>query len=127
MKPATIKKEFLYGDLTFKVRKVLFDTHNELGMFGREKQYGDLVERKLKELGIAHRREAIVADSGNTLDFIVEDKLILELKAKPFLTKEDYFQKQRYLQATNLRLGILVNFRTKYIAPKRILNSKSHL
>jgi GxxExxY protein len=127
MKLGTSKKEFLYGDLTFKLRRILFDVHNELGRFAREKQYGDLVEKKLSEKGIKFERERRVGDTNNILDFIIESLIVLELKSKPFLTKEDYFQVQRYLQATNLRLGILVNFNVNYLAPKRVLNSHSDL
>jgi hypothetical protein len=43
------------------------------------------------------------------------------MKTKRFLTKEDYFQTQRYLQESQLLLGILVNFRNKYIKPSRVL------
>lgn len=56
-------------------------------------------------------------------DFIVDGKIILEFKAKNFITKEDYYQVKRYLVTLNLQLAILVNFRQKRIIPKRILNS----
>lgn len=125
MKPATIKKEFFYGDLTYKIRKLLFAVHNELGMYAREKQYADLAEQKFKESGLENRREVRVGDSGNIIDFTIEDKVALEFKAKPFLTQEDYAQTQRYLQILNFRLGLLVNFRSKYLSPKRVLNSSN--
>lgn len=48
MKPTTIKNEFLYGDLTYIIRKALFAVHNELGMYAKEKQYGDKAEENLK-------------------------------------------------------------------------------
>ena len=125
MKPTTAKKEFLYGDLTYKVRKILFAVHNELGMYAREKQYADLAEQKLKESWLTYKREVRVGDSGNIIDFTIEDKIALEFKAKPFLTQEDYGQTQRYLQILNFRLGLLVNFRSKYLSPRRILNSSN--
>ncbi len=115
------KKEFLYAETTYKINGLLFSVHNELGMFAREKQYADSFETKLKESGIAYRRELRIGDSGNILDFLIDDLIIIELKSKPFLLREDYFQTQRYLDSLNLRLGILVNFRTKYLQPKRIL------
>jgi GxxExxY protein len=63
----------------------------------------------------------VVGNSGNIVDGIVEEKVLLEFKAKRILTKEDYYQTQRYLQETRLKLAILVNFRDKYIKPKRIV------
>ena len=57
----------------------------------------------------------------NIGDFLIEDKIILELKARRIITKDDYFQVKRYLAATNKSLGVLVNFQQLYIRPKRIL------
>jgi len=56
-------------------------------------------------------------------DFIIDDKIILELKTVDYLTKDDYYQVKRYLVTLNLKLAILVNFRQKRLSPKRILNS----
>jgi len=116
------KTEFLYGNLSYTLNGILFLVHNELGRFCREIQFGNLAEQKLKEKNIRYQREVSIKGTNNVIDFIIEDTVILELKAKPFLTKDDYFQVKRYLQAANLQLGILVNFRAKYLSPKRILN-----
>lgn len=67
------------------------------------------------------QRELRIGDSGNILDFVVENKIALEIKAKRIITKEDYYQMQRYLQESNLKLGFLVNFRNRYIKPARII------
>ena len=115
------KGTLFYEDLTFAINGVLFSTHNELGQYAREKQYSDVAERLFKEKGIKVEREKSIGDSGNILDFIVENKVILEFKAKRIITKEDYYQVQRYLQETGLKLAIIVNFRDKYIRPKRIV------
>lgn len=120
-------KEFLYGELTYELNSCLFSVHNELGRFAREKQYADLLEKKLKEAGIRYQRELRAGDSGNVFDFLIEDVIVLELKAKPFLLREDYVQVQRYLHTANMRLGILVNFRSRYLQPKRILRPDAHL
>lgn len=84
------KKEFLYGDLTYKINGILIEIHKELGAYAREKQIGDLLEKKLKERNLFYQREVRIGDSGNIADFIIEDKIILELKAKPFFIVEDY-------------------------------------
>jgi len=57
-------------------------------------------------------------------DFIIDDKIIIEFKAKNFITKEDYYQAKRYLVTLNLELAIIVNFRQYRLSPKRVLNSK---
>jgi len=87
-----------------------------------------LIENYFKESGINYEREKILPDSfendqrRNRVDFLIEDKIILELKTKRFVEKEDYYQIKRYLEALNKPLGILVNFRRRYITPKRIVN-----
>jgi len=58
----------------------------------------------------------------NIPDFIIDNKIVVDLKNKDFITKEDYFQIQRYLQSCGKKLGLIVNFRQKRLYPKRILN-----
>lgn len=127
-------KELIYPELSYTITGILFSVHNELGQYAREKQYGDAIEKKLKESHIFYKREVVISDSGNILDFIIDNKIALELKAKRLLIKDDYNQTQRYLQETRPKLGLLVNFRDKYLKPTRIVridtenskNFKSH-
>lgn len=115
------KHRLIYEKLTYLINGVCFDAHNQLGRYSREKQYGNYIQKRLKEEGLRFERELVVGDSGNTLDFVIDDKIVLELKAKKFLTKSDYYQVQRYLHITGLKLGILVNFRDERIKPRRII------
>lgn len=119
------KIDLLYENLTYEIRGLLFETHRELGRFAREKQYADLFEKKLVGRGIKYAREQSIGNSGNILDFVIDDKIIVEFKAKPFLVKTDYFQLQRYLQSSQLRLGLLVNFRSEFLNPQRVLRAGS--
>jgi GxxExxY protein len=80
-----------------------------------------VAQRLFKEKGLGYEREVRIGDSNNITDGIVEKKVLMEYKAKRILTKEDYYQTQRYLQETGLKLAILVNFRDKYIKPRRIV------
>ncbi len=103
----------------------MFSAHNELGSYAREKQYGDLIEKKLKGIGLVYKRECKIGESNNVVDFIINNKIVLELKAKRIFIKDDYYQIPRYLQESNIKLGILVNFRNKYIKPIRIVRIES--
>jgi GxxExxY protein len=102
-----------------------------LGYCCREKQYCDAVEEMLKLKGIKYEREfgnkndALLKDNSNIVDFLVDDKIIIEVKAKRIVGREEYHQVQRYLKNFNLKLGIIVNFHQKYLSPKRVLNSNT--
>jgi GxxExxY protein len=121
--------KIIYKDLSYKITGLLFKAHQELGIYRNEKQYCDFFEKLLIKEGISHEREYKFCEhqygQGDVrciCDFIIESKIIVEFKSKNFITKDDYFQVKRYLTTLNLKLGILVNFRQKRLAPKRILN-----
>ncbi len=113
--------EIIYPELSFKIVGLCFVVHNELGVYAKEKQYGDLLEEKLKQAKLSYVREQSIGRSGNIADFIVEGKILLELKAKRIITKEDYYQTQRYLQETRIKLALVINFRDRAIRPKRVI------
>lgn len=117
------EEKIVEKELSYKINGVLFEIRHELDRFAREKQYATLLEKKLKEKGIKYEREKKVGDAGDIIDFLIEDRVVIELKAKPALLREDYNQIKRYLNITNTELGLLVNFRDRYLKPKRILNS----
>jgi len=117
----TTNEKIIHAELSYLVTGILFDVHNEIGSYGREKQYGNLFEKRLNEVSLPYEREERVSDTGNILDFIVDGKITLEFKSVRALTPEHYRQIQNYLQQTKLKLGLLVNFRTKYLKPIRIV------
>jgi len=124
-------EKILYRDLSYRINGLLFNVHNELGRYCRERQYGDALEHLLREARFEFEREKtlpvplIENTETNKADFIVENKILLELKAKPMITKEDYLQIQRYLQAGQIKLGLLINFRNKYLRIIRVIRLNS--
>ena len=121
--------KIIYPELSYTITGLCFETQNELGRFCKEKQYCDALEQKLKNKGIPHEREVTIvagkegALRGNKVDFIIDNKILLEAKSVPYITKKDYFQVQRYLAATNLKLAMIINFRSRYLKPKRVVNN----
>ena len=125
------EEKVIYPELSYLLCGFCFTIHNDLGRFRNEKQYADAFEIMLKENGIRYEREKRLPKSfageqegRNILDFLVDDKVVIEFKAKRIVTKEDYYQTKRYLMSCNKKLGILVNFRQHYLSPKRVLNSQ---
>ena len=122
--------KILHKELSYEIAGLCFKVQKKLGRFCREVQYSDEFEKMLLESKIKYkceyRLDNFKSDSpkGNRVDFLIEDKIIIDFKAKKFITKEDYNQMQRYLQSANLELGMIINFRNIYLKPKRILNSR---
>lgn len=122
IKPRLLRKDILYPELSYKITGLCLQVKKELGRFAKEKQYCDSLEEKLKENKIKHTREFTIKGTGNRIDFIIDDCILLEIKARPYVTKEDYFQTQRYLHVLKLKLGMIVNFQAVYVKPYRVIN-----
>ena len=118
--------KILYKDESYKLTGIFFKIHNRLGRFLKEKQYADELENFLKNEKVNYKREFSLDKlsdiKGNRLDFLVDNKIIVDIKAKRIITKEDYYQMLRYLRTSDLKLGLIVNFRNTYLKPKRIIN-----
>ena len=113
----------LYEDLTFQIRKAIFNVYNYWGPGLLETIYekslmieletmGLKVERQ-KHIPVVYRGKEIECDY--RLDLLVEDKVIIELKAVENLQPIHKMQLSTYLKITGKRLGILVNFNTSDI------------
>jgi GxxExxY protein len=123
--------QVVYPELSYLICGLCFKVHNELGQFRNEKQYADALEEKLRVSKMPFIREKGLPKSfegehhrRNIVDFLVGDKIVVEIKVKRALAREDYYQLKRYLVSSNKKLGILVNFGQKYLSPKRVLNSQ---
>ena len=116
-------------ELSFLLTGVFYKIQKARGRFCKEKQYCDDFENVLKSLSLSYIREQDIqkfsseAQEGNRPDFIVNKRLTVDFKAKPYITKDDYNQMQRYLRSANLELGLIVNMRNYNLRPKRVLNS----
>jgi len=123
------KIELVLPELSYQITGLLFKVHNEIGQFGREKQYGDLFEKLLQLDGMSFEREKSLPLENidnkftNIVDFDISNKLLVDLKAKPLITKEDFSQMKRYLDASGYELGLIVNFHQKYLKPVRIIRA----
>jgi len=113
-------------DLTEKIIGGAMEVHNRLGSGFLESVYGNALAIELSELDITFEREAkisvyyrdrVVGDF--RADFLVEDSLIVELKAVENLTKFHEVQTVNYLTATKIDTGLLLNFGTSSLQFRR--------
>lgn len=126
--------KYLFEEETYKIRGCMINVHSELGCGFLEKVYQEALEREFVDAGIPYKREQKlhIFYKGEPLnldyvaDFICYDTIIVELKAVSELTDIHFAQVLNYLKATNLDLGLLVNFGEKSLHVERIFNYKKN-
>ena len=108
----------LYKDLTDRILKAAYMVHNELGCGFLEKVYQEALAIQMTEMNIPFEREKHlkVFYHGKCLqcdyiaDFVVDDKVILELKAVTEMDNVFKAQAINYLKITGYKVGFLMNF-----------------
>lgn len=107
----------LYEDESYKIRGAVFSVYKTLGCKHKESIYQKALAIALSGNGLLAEKEKrlpVLFESKNVgtyiPDFLVNEKIIIELKAKSFTTKEDIHQFWQYLKSTDYKLGFLVNF-----------------
>jgi GxxExxY protein len=108
--------ELLHKELTDKIIKAFYNVYNELGYGFLEKVYEKALCYELSLQGLTYNKQKPIKvnykeqEVGEYFaDILVEDKVILELKATP-LCEEHEFQLLNYLKATDVEVGLLLSF-----------------
>ena len=124
-------KTIIYPELSYQVMGLLFKIHTKLGPAYQEKYYQRAIETELAQSQIPYEREKFIQLKYQEtpigkyfLDFIIDNKLILETKSIDYFTRKDYRQVMAYLNATKLKLAILVNFNSSRLIHNRIVNPR---
>lgn len=112
------------NEISFYIRKSIFSVYNELGSGLLEKVYEKVLAYELENNGLKVKTQVpmkvkfrdTIIDSGFVADIIVEDKIIIEVKAVTEIANIHHQQLLTYLKLTGLKLGILVNFNTDFIS-----------
>lgn len=112
--------ELLHEELTNAIIKTFYEVYNELGYGFLEKVYQNSLYLELKNKGykVEAQKRILVYYKGIEVgeyyaDLIVEDKIILELKAADCIAKEFENQILNYLRGTDCEVGLLLNFGKK--------------
>jgi len=117
-----------HKDITHKIIGVCMNVHSELGNGFQEVIYQRCVEIELQEKGLQFARELEMPlyyknnqVGSRRADFLVEDKVLLELKAVSEITTTHHAQILNYLQAYKLQVGLLINFGEESLKFKRFI------
>ncbi|POY40675.1 GxxExxY protein [Flavobacterium alvei] len=112
--------ELLHEELTNVIIKTFYEVYNELGYGFLEKVYQNSLYLELKNKGLkveAQKRIAVFYKGTEVgeyyADLMVEDTIILELKAADYIVKDFENQILNYLRATDCEVGLLLNFGKK--------------
>lgn len=121
-------QKLIYADLTYKVRGCIFRVYNTLGFGHKELVYQKALEQEFATNLIPYKREVNlnVKYQNQTIgnyrpDFVIDNKIILELKAVEFMPKTFEQQLLHYLKSTDFQLGLLINFGSPKLYIKRLV------
>lgn len=126
-----INEAYKYSDLTAIIIKCAMTVHSTLGNGFQEVIYQRALEIEMDQAGIEFKREFEMpifyrSEQIGTrrVDFLVENKISVELKALTKLEDVHFAQAINYLEAYNLEIGLLINFGERSLVFKRLTNKK---
>ena len=123
------RKDLIYPELSYQIVGVLFEVWNKLGPGHHENYYQKAVTIGLKNCNLNFREQVYIPLNfkgervgSYYLDFVIENKIVLEIKKGDRFSRTHIEQVLSYLKASNLKLGILANFGSKGVKIQRIIN-----
>lgn len=122
-------KDIVFADESYEIIGMMYDVWNLVGVGHKEKFYQNAVKEIFNKNNKKFKEQVRlkVKINGNEigeyiLDFLYDDKIVIELKQGDIFSKSNINQIYAYLKATNLKLGLLVNFTRSGVKFKRIVN-----
>lgn len=123
------QKKLVFKELSFEIIAAALEVHRELGPGFTENIYEAAFCRELAMRGIMFSRQLPIEikykgeDIGKyQLDLLVDDRVVVELKAISQMPEQFESQLHAYLKATGKKLGILINFGRKSLEHKRLVH-----
>jgi len=121
-------KEYLYKDLTQQIIGYAFDIFRQLGPRYPERIYQKAFEVKFQDNQIKFSREChckVELDGKKIasfrLDFLVEDKVVVELKVRDYPLSTDIAQVLTYMKTNDLKVGLILRFSQEKVVVKRLV------
>jgi GxxExxY protein len=127
--PLPSKTDLLYKQEVYQVVGAAMEVHRQLGCGFLEPVYQEALSFEFKSRGIPFVPQAelsikykdVILNKKYIADFIVFEKIIIELKAISELTATDEAQLLNYLRASGFQLGVLINFGATSLQSKRLI------
>jgi GxxExxY protein len=124
-----IEKNLIYPKECYKIMGIVFDVYNKLGYGHREYIYQKALAEEFRKNKVEYKEQlrCKLKYKGEELglyilDFLVFNRIVLEIKQKKFISGKDIKQLHGYLRAMNLKLGIIATFTQDQVRYKRIVN-----
>jgi GxxExxY protein len=129
-----VQDNFKHSEITEKIIKAYYKVYNSLGYGFLEKVYEKSMFIELNEMGLypIRQKEIKVYYEGNEVgeyyaDIIVNDCVIIELKAAEIIIEIHETQLVNYLKATDIEVGLLLNFGKKAEFKRKVFSNKKYL
>ena len=123
--------EIIEKDLSYAIMQAAFEVHNKLGPGFLESLYEKafMIELHSRGYQVEQRKEVIVKYKDqvigkHVLDLVVNERIILELKALSEIAPVHKQQALSYLKATGLKLALVINFGAKRVQSTSVVNTK---
>jgi GxxExxY protein len=121
-----------FQDEAYQIIGICMEVYNQLGRGFMEAVYKDALEYEFNHQNIVFQREkkydirykGTILKHAYYADFVVHDKIILEVKAQEGIVDNLYKQVINYLAVSQLKLGLLVNFGEHRLSYKRVILEK---
>lgn len=126
------RKDLIYPDLSYKTIGCAFEVFNQIGSGHKEIVYHKALAMEFRNQKINFSEEVYfpveyknVVVGKNYFDFLVEEKIIVEIKSLSKFSKGNFDQTKNYLSVSKLKLALLINFGNDGVQCKRVVNFKT--
>ena len=123
------RQDLVYPDLCYRIIGILFEVWTKIGPGHKENFYQNALAQEFKIANIDFKEQlpAKLYYKNKLIgvyyfDFLIENKIVLEIKVREYFSKKDIKQLYSYLKAKNLKLGIIAHFTGTGVKYKRIVN-----
>ncbi len=123
------RKDLIYPELCYQIIGILFTVWTKLSFGHKESFYQKAVVEEFKNNKIKFKEQLPVKISYREkiigiyyFDFLIEDKIILEIKVRNYFSQKDIKQLYSYLKAKQLKLGLISHFTKSGVKFKRVVN-----